>query len=104
MIDPSVDFFRMATLWSIIIVMQFMILALKMHLPRLYLTKEYLCKDTRMELCMLISEFKSLKPEGYKTPCPTLGEFLREITGILETKPKNRNLDLLPGKISLTTH
>lgn len=43
---------------------------------------------------MLISEFKSLKPEGYKTPCPTLGEFLREITGILETKPKNRNLDL----------
>lgn len=43
---------------------------------------------------MLISEFKSLKPEGYKTPCPTLGEFLRGITGILETKPKNRNLKL----------
>jgi len=46
---------------------------------------------------MLISEFKSLKPEGYKTPCPTLGEFLREIAGILETKIKtkfkSKNLD-----------
>ena len=47
---------------------------------------------------MLISEFKSLKPEGYKTPCPTLGEFLREITGILETKPKTGIWIFLPGR------
>lgn len=44
---------------------------------------------------MQISEFKSLKPEGYTPPCPTLGEFLREIAKILETKPKDRSLDSL---------
>ncbi|MBN1600881.1 MAG: hypothetical protein JW915_04685 [Chitinispirillaceae bacterium] len=44
---------------------------------------------------MPINEFKSLKPEGYTPPCPSLGEFLREIAHILETKPKSRNLDLL---------